>query len=110
MKTCNRTYRCALPNLTLCVVVADGAEGPEFDGFAGDTLKFTPDSRHVACVGVRGGKCYVVVDGVEGAAYRDLLKPVLFHGPNLIRVVGYREDAMLNRELFRVEIEIVEGK
>jgi hypothetical protein len=46
-------------------VVWDGVAGPQFDGwvfFNGTPVIFSPDKRHVAWIGTRGGTFVVVVD------------------------------------------------
>ncbi len=43
-------------------VVVDGKEGPPYDGIGGTPI-FSPDSKRVTYVGIRGNKSYVVVDG-----------------------------------------------
>ncbi len=63
-------------------VSLDGVEGTNYREIR--CLTFSPDGRRLAYGAVRGDKCLVIVDG--------------------------REDALLNRELFRVEIEIVEER
>ena len=85
-------------------VVVDGLEGKEYEGvtrgtnlfgpFAylqqyvknpiGDTVGFSPDSRRVAYVAARGGKRFVVVDGVEAKEYDAI--PALVFGPDSRRV------------------------
>jgi len=50
-------------------VVVDGKEGKEYDGIVAGSLKFSPDSKHLAYVAVRGEKRFVVVDGKEGKEY-----------------------------------------
>jgi hypothetical protein len=66
-----------------CLVAVDGVEGPRFDSIAGQDdsrsatwrnarnqgLTVSADGKHVAYTAVRGGKSYLVVDGVESGPY-----------------------------------------
>jgi hypothetical protein len=64
----------------------------------------------LAYVARRGGKGRVLVKETENKEYPELVGRLVFDGPSLIRVIAFREDASFNRELLRVEIEIVEDK
>jgi Tol biopolymer transport system component len=50
-------------------VVLDGAEGIEYDTIGGESIVFSPDSKHVAYVAERGNQRFVVLDGKEGKEY-----------------------------------------
>ena len=43
--------------------------GKEYDLVAQGTPIFSPDGGRIAFVAARGGKCFVVVDGIEGTGY-----------------------------------------
>jgi hypothetical protein len=50
------------------------------------------------------------VEGTESREYPEQPVRLVLDGPSLIRVIAFGEDASFNRELLRVEIEIVEDK
>jgi len=50
--------------------VIDGQEGPEYDGIS--YCVFSPDSKRVACVVLKGRKWCVVIDGKEGPEYNGI--------------------------------------
>jgi hypothetical protein len=88
-------------------VVVDGEEGAEYDRIGDGFPVFSPHSRHVAYPAKRGSKQLVVVGGKESQEY-EAVWPLVFDGPKRIRFVATRYDESLNKELLRVEIEIVE--
>lgn len=56
-------------------VVIDGAEGPLFDYVWSGGLHFSDDGKHFAYTAERGGKRFVVVDGVESGPYERVGAP-----------------------------------
>jgi Tol biopolymer transport system component len=66
--------------------VVDGVEMAEYDGIGG--LIFSSDARRLAYFAGRGGKQFVVVDGVEGREYGGICKYSLAFSPDSMRV-GY---------------------
>lgn len=69
----------------MCLVV-DGKEGPGYEGIAGGTPNFSPDSKRVAYAASSGGKVFAVVDGKAGPPYERLRLPPIF-GPDSVHVV-----------------------
>jgi hypothetical protein len=90
-------------------VVLDGQEGRKYaqnaplSGIAGDTLLFSPDSKHIAYWAALGGKGMIVVDAEEVAAYDGLLNgsKLVFDSPNRLYGLAVRHD-----EIFRMHLEI----
>ncbi|MBV9928461.1 MAG: hypothetical protein JOZ96_25825 [Acidobacteria bacterium] len=56
-------------------VVLDGAEGPSFDYIWSGGLHFSDDGRHFGYRAERGGKQFVILDGVEYGPYDDAFAP-----------------------------------
>ena len=56
-------------------VVVDGIEGPVFDRIWTGGLHFSADGKHFAYTAERGGKSYIIVDGVESAPYERVTTP-----------------------------------
>lgn len=91
-------------------VVADGVAGARYDSIG--NLAFTPDGRHVVYTARRGGKSLVVVGGVEGREYDGFPAADKYEREGRLNVEGGGRLSILARrgaELFRVEMEIVEG-
>lgn len=65
----------------------------------------SPNSKRVAYMAERRGEWFVVVDGVEGKEYDTFIRgsKLVFDSPNLFHTLAFR-----GREIFRVEVEIVE--
>ncbi len=87
------------------LVIVDGAEGKPYDGIGEGSLTFSPDSKRVAYMAKREGKWVVIVDGVEGKTYNGFLRGsrLVFDDTRSLHGLAYR-----GRELFRVDIRIVE--
>jgi hypothetical protein len=67
---------------------------------------FSPEGGHLAFVAARGGKSFVVIDGVEGEEKFDgFLKgvPLVWEGKKLVRGQALR---LPEPEFFRVEASI----
>ena len=58
-------------------VVLDGKEGPPFDYVWTGGLHFSDDGKHFRYTAERGGKRFVVVDGVEYGPYERVTAPAL---------------------------------
>ena len=48
-------------------MVVNGVEGKRYDGIGG--MLFSPDSKRLAYVAIRGTKSLVVIDGMENKEY-----------------------------------------
>jgi len=57
------------------LVVVDGVEHGPYDMVLKGTPRFSPDGRHLMWVAFRDGKAWIVVDGVKGAIYDQVLWP-----------------------------------
>jgi hypothetical protein len=57
---------------------------------------------------MRGKKWLLIVDGQEGREYAGFIGRPCFDDSKLIRAVAVRHDEFFNRELLRVEVEIVD--
>lgn len=75
-------------------------------GMNAASLVVSPDGRRLAYGAERGGKWFVVVDGVEGPGYDGFLKgsKLIFDSPTSLHGLALRDN-----EFFRVQIDIVEG-
>jgi hypothetical protein len=88
-------------------VVRDGKTGPEYDQLELSVgVHFSPDSKHLAYAGWRGGKVYVRLDDAESDAFAELQQAPLVFSPNSFRLayVARRGD------LFAVVNDGVDGR
>src|SRR5262249_52368066 len=81
-------------------LVADGAEGPSFEGLGSGTLQFSPDGRRLAYGGMRGQQRIVVLDGIERAYSAELGRLVFSPDGRLAYVVreAERESVVIGQE------------
>jgi len=82
-------------------VVVDGAEGPSFDYVWTGGLHFSEDGKHFRYTAERGGKRFVVVDGVEYGPYERVTAPAFreYKGRGLVFAFDATRDG---RQLFVV--------
>jgi hypothetical protein len=73
------------------LVVVDGQPGAEYDQALSPV--FSPDSKHVAYVAVKGKSHLVVVDSQPSAEYDDTLQgPLLFSPDGSLEYVAIKQD------------------
>jgi Tol biopolymer transport system component len=68
------------------VAVIDGVESKGYDNLTKSAPVFSPDSKRVAYIAVRGEKQFIVVDGVEGKEYDGILKGTPAFSPDSKRI------------------------
>lgn len=85
-----------------CVVV-DGAEGKQYDTFAGWNVVFSPDSRHFVYLASFGGKLKIFVDNQPRGEYDGSIRAgrIVFNAPADFHVLLTHKD-----EVFCVSVTI----
>jgi hypothetical protein len=81
-------------------VMADNAQSKKYPAIVGNSVCFSPDSKHLAYAVWNGSQHLLVLDGVEGSEYEGVGE-VAFESANLLRAV-----ALHKGEVIRLEIDV----
>src|SRR5262245_43149124 len=64
------------------VLVHDGRQLARIPGFGQGSLRLSSDGRRVAVIAHDGAKLWVLVDGIAGPKYSDIMKPGVIFSPD----------------------------
>lgn len=91
-------------------VVDNDVKGPEFEKIAGGSLRLSPDGKHLGYIANRNGKPRLVVDGVEGKAYENIVWRSNYDTPFVFSPDGKRVAYVAATGRKNDYIPVVDGK